>query len=437
MTGVPTLGESATESLRGGAFRSIRFCSIAPPSWVEAHRSPAGRRSVRYNWPPTSGRLVTKSRRASFRIARPPPASTSVSRGSRCLPRPARSTSSPGSSPESHPRGNASSVAIAEAEHSRLHAQRSGAAQFPRAGVGEGTPATTRGLHPEPRGLDPGDARAAITDGVRGAAHAANHRRSNISEQSHGERLGWPARVRLLHARRSHQPPAPGRGSDCISRSRRRRSCAISCGSRRSAGPREPVGFRSPEPSTGPRSPEIWSPPRTTRYCTSTRPRPPALPPPPGRRRLIASIPTRLHKQCPELAAATDVDGNSLLDNTVVVYVSENRPRVGPQSNSTCPSWCSAARTRGRGQHVPEITDGPLPGQTGLTSSGGTGNRPVNDAWLALASNLRRQPGFAWQSHPIHRPFAGAGRLSSLPSRDPAPRRAPAGDVPRRINFVL
>ena len=122
-----------------------------------------------------------------------------------------------------------------------------------------------------------------------------------------------------------------------------------------------------------------------------------------------------------ELAAATDLDGNSLLDNTVVVYLSEIA-RGWDHNQMNVPFLVFGGKnTRIRGGTFLKITDGPLPGQTGLTSSGGTGNRPVNDAWLALASNLRRQPGFAWQSHPIHRPFAGAGRLSRLPSRNPLP----------------
>jgi hypothetical protein len=86
-----------------------------------------------------------------------------------------------------------------------------------------------------------------------------------------------------------------------------------------------------------------------------------------------------------ELAAATDVDGNSLLDNTVVVYLSEIA-RGWDHNQMNVPFLVFGGKnTRLRGGTFLKITDGPLPGQTGLTSSGGTGNRPVNDAWLALA----------------------------------------------------
>ena len=41
--------------------------------------------------------------------------------------------------------------------------------------------------------------------------------------------------------------------------------------------------------------------------------------------------------------------------------------------------------TRINGGTFLKVTDGPLPQQIGAASSGSTGNRPVNDAWLALA----------------------------------------------------
>ena len=41
--------------------------------------------------------------------------------------------------------------------------------------------------------------------------------------------------------------------------------------------------------------------------------------------------------------------------------------------------------TRIKGGTFLKVTGGSLPMQTGITTTGGTGNRPFNDAWLALA----------------------------------------------------
>jgi hypothetical protein len=86
-----------------------------------------------------------------------------------------------------------------------------------------------------------------------------------------------------------------------------------------------------------------------------------------------------------ELAAAIDVDGNSLLDNTVVVYFSEVARRWD-HNQMNLPLLVFGGKNTGiQGGTFLKVTGGPLPQQSGLSASGGAGNRPFNDLWLALA----------------------------------------------------
>ena len=120
-------------------------------------------------------------------------------------------------------------------------------------------------------------------------------------------------------------------------------------------------------------------------HCTSTRPRPAGTATAAWAAAIDRFYSDQTSQAIQELAAATDVDGNSLLDNTVVVYVSEIA-RGWDHNQMNVPFLVFGGKnTRIKGGTFLKITDGPLPVQTGLTSSGGTGNRPVNDAWLALA----------------------------------------------------
>ena len=82
------------------------------------------------------------------------------------------------------------------------------------------------------------------------------------------------------------------------------------------------------------------------------------------------------------LAAASDIDGNSLLDNTVVVYVSELSRRWDHDQRNIPLAVFGGKNTGVQGGTFLKITDGPLSSQTGAT----TGNRPFNDFWLALAA---------------------------------------------------
>ena len=82
------------------------------------------------------------------------------------------------------------------------------------------------------------------------------------------------------------------------------------------------------------------------------------------------------------LAAAADIDGNSLLDNTVVVYVTAESRRWDHMQKNVPLAVFGGRNTGLRGGTFLEITGGPLPS---LNSSAAS-NRPFNDFWLALAS---------------------------------------------------
>jgi hypothetical protein len=79
--------------------------------------------------------------------------------------------------------------------------------------------------------------------------------------------------------------------------------------------------------------------------------------------------------------ATLDFDGNTLLDNTIVVYLSEIA-RAYDHDQLNVPLLVFGGKNTGLkgGQYI-KITDGPLPTVDGAT----TGNRPWNDLWLALA----------------------------------------------------
>ncbi len=80
-----------------------------------------------------------------------------------------------------------------------------------------------------------------------------------------------------------------------------------------------------------------------------------------------------------EFAAQTDVDGNSLLDNTIIVYCTEVA-RAWDHNQQNMPLILFGGKnTRLKGGTFLKVTDGTLASQTG-----GSGNRPFNDMWLAL-----------------------------------------------------
>jgi hypothetical protein len=74
-----------------------------------------------------------------------------------------------------------------------------------------------------------------------------------------------------------------------------------------------------------------------------------------------------------------------LLDNTIVVYVTEVA-RAWDHNQMGVPLLVFGGKnTRLKGGTFVKVTGGSLPMQTGVGTSGGTGNRPFNDFWLALA----------------------------------------------------
>lgn len=76
-----------------------------------------------------------------------------------------------------------------------------------------------------------------------------------------------------------------------------------------------------------------------------------------------------------------DFDGNTLLDNTVVVYLSEIA-RAYDHDQLNIPVIVFGGKNTGiKGGQYLKIKDGPLPG----VDNNNTGNRPLNDLWLTLA----------------------------------------------------
>ncbi|MEP7052037.1 MAG: DUF1552 domain-containing protein [Pseudomonadota bacterium] len=81
-----------------------------------------------------------------------------------------------------------------------------------------------------------------------------------------------------------------------------------------------------------------------------------------------------------EFATTPDVDGNMLLDNTIVVYVTEVA-RAWDHNQQNMPLLVFGGKNTGvNGGTFLKVTGGSLPQQ-----NGGSGNRPFNDLWLALA----------------------------------------------------
>jgi hypothetical protein len=80
------------------------------------------------------------------------------------------------------------------------------------------------------------------------------------------------------------------------------------------------------------------------------------------------------------LDATQDFDGNSLLDNTVVVYLSEIARAYDHDQQNVPLLVFGGKNTRIQGGQYIKATGGPL-----SSVDGGIGNRPWNDLWLALA----------------------------------------------------
>ena len=103
-------------------------------------------------------------------------------------------------------------------------------------------------------------------------------------------------------------------------------------------------------------------------------------------------------------ATAPDIDGNSLLDNTVVVYVTAVSRRWDNHQQNMPLAVFGGRNTGLRGGTFLKITDGPLPSLNG----GVSGNRPFNDFWLALAA------AFGVELATLGAPSQYTGRLAGV-----------------------
>ena len=81
-----------------------------------------------------------------------------------------------------------------------------------------------------------------------------------------------------------------------------------------------------------------------------------------------------------EFATTPDIDGNMLIDNTIIVYVTEVARAFDSNQQNMPVILFGGKNTRLKGGTFLKVQDGPL-----ATQTGGTGNRPFNDLWLALA----------------------------------------------------
>jgi hypothetical protein len=99
-----------------------------------------------------------------------------------------------------------------------------------------------------------------------------------------------------------------------------------------------------------------------------------------------------------EFATTPDIDGNMLLDNTIVVYVTEVAV-AWDHNQQNMPIIVFGGKNTGlKGGTFLKATGGSLARQTG-----GTGNRPYNDLWLTVAAQF----GVNWQSLGAPTQFSG------------------------------
>jgi hypothetical protein len=89
-----------------------------------------------------------------------------------------------------------------------------------------------------------------------------------------------------------------------------------------------------------------------------------------------------------EFATQPDIDGNMLIDNTIVVYLTEVA-RAWDHNQQNVPLLVFGGKNTGvRGGTFLKVADGTLPAQTG----GPRTNRPFNDFWLSLMTRFGVDP---------------------------------------------
>ncbi|MEO6600673.1 MAG: DUF1552 domain-containing protein [Polyangiaceae bacterium] len=100
-----------------------------------------------------------------------------------------------------------------------------------------------------------------------------------------------------------------------------------------------------------------------------------------------------------EFATTPDIDGDMLLDNTIVVYVTEVA-RAWDHNQQNMPIIVFGGKNTGvKGGTYLKVSDGQLAGQVS-----GNANRPYNDLWLALAPKF----GVNWTSLGAKSQYTGA-----------------------------
>jgi len=88
-----------------------------------------------------------------------------------------------------------------------------------------------------------------------------------------------------------------------------------------------------------------------------------------------------------EFVNQPDVDGGKLIDNTIIVYLTEVA-RAWDHNQRNMPLIVFGGKNTGlRGGTFLKVTGGPLPQQTS-----GSGNRPFNDLWLTLLPKFGVDP---------------------------------------------
>ena len=103
------------------------------------------------------------------------------------------------------------------------------------------------------------------------------------------------------------------------------------------------------------------------------------------------------------LASTPDLDGNNLLDNTVVAYVTEVGRAFDHDQRNVPFLVFGGSNTHIRGGQYLRATGGPLP-----SIDAASGNRPTNDAWLSLA------PVFGVSMTKLGAPTQSTGPLPGL-----------------------
>ena len=205
---------------------------------------------------------------------------------------------------------------------------------------------------------------------------------SEVSGQAERQRrFDGPLRGRLLHPEHAEQPPAPGPRAHAAPPHQDGVCLRLrSGGDVHVVGGHELGGFPRDLPGV-----HDWRQPAID----------PASPPEPQRRRSHQQLAQSDQRVLFRATAAAlqefvnqpDVDGGKLIDNTIIVYLTEVA-RAYDHNQQNMPLIVFGGKNTGlKGGTFTKVTGGPLPQQTG-----GSGNRPFNDLWLTLLPKFGVDP---------------------------------------------